>query len=168
MQRMWAVDHELQRVSKRMEAAVGLTGPQRLALVMIGREPGVAAGELASHLHLHPGTLTGIIARLEAAGLIERAWDAADGRRMCLTLTRAGQAATRTRRGTVEEAVRRAIAASTRAEQAAARDVLTRLADALRALATAPQPPSRGRRSPAESNRPSSGRGHVQRGRRKP
>ena len=27
MQLMWAVDHELQRVSKRMRSAVGLAGP---------------------------------------------------------------------------------------------------------------------------------------------
>jgi hypothetical protein len=67
MQSMWAVDHELQRVSKRMEAAIGLTGPQRFALVLISRFPGVAAGILAAHLHLHPGTVTGIIARRSGA-----------------------------------------------------------------------------------------------------
>jgi DNA-binding MarR family transcriptional regulator len=168
MQRMWAVDHELQRVSKRMEAAVGLTGPQRFALVAIGRQPGVAAGVLASHLHLHPGTLTGIIARLAAAGLIERTWDADDGRRMRLRLTAAGRAITRRRRGTVEAAVRSAMAASSRVEQAAARDVLTRLADALRVVTGAVRKPSRMRSSHASRIRSAATIPRARRQRRKP
>ena len=44
---MWAVDHELQSVSKRMLAELGQTGPQRLAIRLIGLNPGLAAGELA-------------------------------------------------------------------------------------------------------------------------
>jgi len=36
---IWKLDHDLQRVSKRMEATVGLTGPQRLCLLHIGRQP---------------------------------------------------------------------------------------------------------------------------------
>jgi DNA-binding MarR family transcriptional regulator len=143
MQSMWAVDHELQRVSKRMEAAIGLTGPQRFALVLISRFPGVAAGILAAHLHLHPGTVTGIIARLEAARLIERRWDTSDGRRMRLTITRTGQQAVRRRQGTVEEAVRRVIQASSDADHAAAREVLQRLTEALRTVTAAPRGGSR-------------------------
>jgi hypothetical protein len=51
---MWAVDHELQSVSKRMLVELGLTGPQRLAVRFIARQPGLAAGELADLLHLDP------------------------------------------------------------------------------------------------------------------
>jgi len=136
IQRMWAVDHELQRVSKRMESAIGLTGPQRFALLVIGRLPGVAAGELAKQLHLHPGTLTGIISRLEDAGLVERQWDATDARRMRLTLTPAGRAANRRREGTVESAVRDALSGTPPEEQKAAGEFLTRLAESLQAVAS--------------------------------
>ena len=65
---IWAIDPEMERVSKRMEATVGLTIPQRLSLLLIGRNPGILASELASVLHLHRGTLSGVIRRLEAAG----------------------------------------------------------------------------------------------------
>jgi hypothetical protein len=33
---IWKLDHDLQRVSRRMEAILGLTGPQRLCLLHIG------------------------------------------------------------------------------------------------------------------------------------
>ena len=69
---MWAVDHELQRVSRRMVSRMGLTAPQRLAVRFIGRHPGVTLGMLAELLHLHPGTVTGIVRHLEEAGLAAR------------------------------------------------------------------------------------------------
>src|SRR5262245_57640432 len=97
MQRLWSVAHELQRVSKRMEAELRLTGPQRLALLMIGRMPGISAGELAATLHLHPATLTGVLARLERARLISRRAALTDARRVHLTLTHAGRTANRRR-----------------------------------------------------------------------
>jgi MarR family transcriptional regulator, organic hydroperoxide resistance regulator len=36
MQLLWAVDHGLQRASKGMLRRLGVTGPQRLALRLIG------------------------------------------------------------------------------------------------------------------------------------
>ena len=132
MRLMWEVDHELQRVSKRMVATVGLTGPQRLALVLISRYPGISAGELAQWLHLDPGTLTGIIARLELAKLIKRTRDQNDGRRAMLTLTAKGRAANRRRAGTVESAVRRTLDETRTADADATRRMLSRLAAALR------------------------------------
>ena len=77
MRLIWAIDHELERVSKRMEARIGLTIPQRLTLLLIGQNPGILASELAEVLHLHRGTLSGILRRLEHAGYIERTVDAA-------------------------------------------------------------------------------------------
>ena len=132
---MWAVDHELQSVSKRMLIELGLTGPQRLAVRFIGRQPGLAAGELAALLHLDPGTVTGILRRLEAAGMIVRARDSSDSRRVCLTLTRRGQAMNRTRTGTIEFAVRRALASVPDGDVRAARRVLKLLAEQLAAEA---------------------------------
>jgi DNA-binding MarR family transcriptional regulator len=135
MQRLWSVAHELQRVSKRMEAELRLTGPQRLALLMIGRMPGVSAGRLAATLHLHPATLTGVIARLERARLISRRADATDARRVHLTLTPAGRAANRRRSGTVEAAVRHALGRASRNDAAAAGRVLVHVAQSLHAVA---------------------------------
>ena len=128
---MWAVDHELQSVSKRMLIDLGLTGPQRLAVRFIGLQPGLAAGELASLLHLDPGTVTGILRRLETARMIVRARDKADSRRVCLTLTRRGQAINRRRTGTIEFAVRRALESVSESDVRASRRVLKLLAEEL-------------------------------------
>jgi DNA-binding MarR family transcriptional regulator len=138
MQRLWSVAHELQRVSKRMEAELKLTGPQRLALLIIGRMPGISAGQLAATLHLHPATLTGILARLARARLISRRADAGDARRVRLTLTQAGRAANRRRAGTVEAAVRVALGLASRNDAAAAGRVLVQVAESLHAVAGPP------------------------------
>ena len=58
---MWAVDHELHRLSKAMIGRLGLTAPQRLAVRLIGLEPRITPGRLAELLHLDPGTVTGIM-----------------------------------------------------------------------------------------------------------
>jgi MarR family transcriptional regulator, organic hydroperoxide resistance regulator len=125
---MWAVDHQLQSMSKRMLAELGLTGPQRLAVRFIGLQPGLAAGQLAELLHLDPGTVTGILRRLEAARLITRERDATDSRRVCLTLTKRGQAINRRRTGTIEFVVRRALGSVSEPDVRGARRVLKLLA----------------------------------------
>ena len=58
LQALWALDHGLQTVSKRMKGELGLTGLQRLVLRILGRNPRLSAGELSRTLHLHPSTLT--------------------------------------------------------------------------------------------------------------
>jgi DNA-binding MarR family transcriptional regulator len=130
---MWSVDHELHRISKRMAAQLGLTAPQRLALRFIGRHPRVTLGELAELLHLHPGTVTGIVRHLEELELITRERSSEDVRRMHVTLTAAGRALNRKRRGTVEAAVRRAVAELDPAQLDGAALVMERLATELAA-----------------------------------
>src|SRR5688572_31506745 len=84
---MWSVDHELQTVSKRMVSRIGLTAPQRLAVRFVGRNPDLTLGTLAELLHMHPGTVTGIVRRLEQVGLVVRTRSTEDTRRMHLRLT---------------------------------------------------------------------------------
>jgi DNA-binding MarR family transcriptional regulator len=135
LQLLWEVDHELQILSKRMEVRLGLTGPQRLALIVIARHPELSAGELAARLKLDPSTVTGLLRRLEASGLIRREWDRLDGRRMRLTLTARGQRANRRRVGTVEGAVREVLGRTTAADRAATARVMQHTAAALRRAA---------------------------------
>ena len=125
---MWAVDHELHRVSKRMIGRLGLTAPQRLAVRFVGREPGLTPGRLAELLHLDPGTVTGIVKRLESSALLTRVRSGGDTRRMHLSLTSKGRTLNRRRKGTVEAAVRRTLDGMPRADLAAASRVLQRLA----------------------------------------
>src|SRR5579864_5849970 len=106
---LWAIEHGLQRASKRMEATLGVTGPQRLVLRVVGRFPGLSAGELAHIVLLHPSTITGIVQRLVSRGLLVRERDPDDSRRARLRLKPRAVAYTRTSSGTVEQAVTQAL-----------------------------------------------------------
>ncbi len=106
---LWAIDHELASLSKRMYTAYGITGPQRLVLRIVGRFPGIAAGRLARVLHVHPSTLTGVLDRLVKRGLLERRRDPHDARRALFSLTPHGRAVDALRSGTIEAAISRAV-----------------------------------------------------------
>ena len=82
----------------------------RLVLRVIGQRPDATAGEIARMLDLHASTLTGVLARLEERGMLARHVDPGDRRRARFTLTAAGRRADREQKGTVEAAVRRALA----------------------------------------------------------
>jgi len=109
MRLLWAVDHALQSASKRMESAFGMTGPQRLAVRIVGRFPGISAGRVAEILHVHPSTLTGVLKRLEARGILQRKPDPRDARRALFMLTNKGRKLDTIKTGTVEQAVRRVL-----------------------------------------------------------
>jgi len=135
MRLVWEVDHALQTASKRMEAALGVTGPQRLVIRIVGRFPGIRAGQLADTLRIHPSTVTDVVKRLERRGLLVRMRDARDGRRVLLGLTEAGRRIDAERMGTVESAVRRALAGLSPIDVRGARLTLTALAAALESSA---------------------------------
>ena len=131
MRLLWAVDHGLQSTSKRMESTLGLTGPQRLVIRLVGRFPGITAGTLAQILHVHPSTLTGVLKRLEKRGLLERKSDPLDGRKALFALTDSGRALDVPSEGTVESAVQRVLARMPRDRIIFTQEVLTALAEEL-------------------------------------
>lgn len=128
---LWAVDHGLQRRSKRMEVEIGVTGMQRTIIRLIGRYPDIAAGRLAELVHVHPSTLTGVLKRLVERGIIKRERDANDARISRFTLLVPGQNIDATQAGTVEAAVRRALSRMPAESLAAARTVLAAVAEEL-------------------------------------
>jgi DNA-binding MarR family transcriptional regulator len=130
MRLLWAVDHALQSASKRMESSFGITGPQRLVVRIVGRFPGIAAGRVAEILHVHPSTLTGILKRLETRGILQRKNDPRDARRALFSLTGKGKKLDVLRTGTVEQAVRKVLAASP-GKIAFAQEILAALSDEL-------------------------------------
>jgi DNA-binding MarR family transcriptional regulator len=109
MRLLWGLDHSLQTASKRMESSLGVTGPQRLVIRLVGRFPGISAGELAQLQQVHPSTLTGVLRRLQRRGFLKRRPDPTDGRRALLTLTAKGERMNETKEGTVEQAIERAL-----------------------------------------------------------
>ena len=110
MQLLWRLTHVLEVRSKRMARTLGVTGPQRLVLRLLGQHPDLTAREIAATLGIHPSTLTGIVARLERQQMIIRAVDPQDRRRARFSLAARGRRLDRERKGTVEASVRRGLA----------------------------------------------------------
>ncbi len=128
---LWSIDHGLQTTSKRMESQLGVTGLQRMVLRLVGRFPGISAGNLARILHVHPSTLTGVLKRLEDKQLVTRSSDPLDARRALFTLTSRGRALDVPTTGTVEASVQRALEKIPQSRVAAARELLNALAEEL-------------------------------------
>ena len=131
MRLLWAVTHGLNSASKQMQIRIGVTGPQRLVLRIIGHYRRISPGDLARVLQLHPSSLTGVIRRLDEAGFISRETDPSDGRRAVLRLTQSGKRLDAQRAGTVEAAVRAALSALPAGMIRAAEDVLRQVASEL-------------------------------------
>lgn len=110
MQVLWNLAHALEVRSKQMAKQLGVTGPQRLVIRVLGQAGELAPGQLATVLGMHPSTLTGILARLQDRDLIRRVPDPLDARRAHVSLSPLGRIINRTKRGTVEAAVARALA----------------------------------------------------------
>jgi DNA-binding MarR family transcriptional regulator len=128
MQEMWGLVHALDVRSKRMAQTIGVTGPQRLVVRIIGQRADQTASEIAATLGMHPSTLTGILSRLEARDAIVRAIDADDRRRARFRLTAVGRRIDKERRGTVEAAVRRVLSRAAPASVAHTERLLRMLA----------------------------------------
>jgi len=109
MQRMWDFVNALAVRSKGMMKSIGVTGPQRLVIRLVGQKPGQTASEIAAILGKHPSTLTGVLARLEERSLIVREIDPEDRRRARFKLTQGGKKINKESKGTVEAATRRAL-----------------------------------------------------------
>jgi len=128
---LWSIEHHLQSTPKRMESRLGITGPQRLVLKVVAESPGISATEVASIVRLHPSTITGILQRLIAKGLLLRARDPIDTRRVRLRIQPAGRRFVRRTKGTIESAVERALKGVPPHSVHAAREVLAAIATAL-------------------------------------
>lgn len=131
MRTLWVTVHALQKASKRMNRTLGMTGPQRLVLRVVGLAPGISAGALAKVLHLHPSTLTGVLHRLESQRLLSRVRDATDARRAVLRLSPRGERLNVATEGTVEAAARTVLAQVPPSNRLAVERVLALLADVL-------------------------------------
>jgi DNA-binding MarR family transcriptional regulator len=70
---------------------LGLTYPQYIAMLALWERDGLMVSELGERLSLDSGTLTPLLKRLEAAGLIARIRAVEDERRVHVTLTAAGR-----------------------------------------------------------------------------
>ena len=79
-----------QRVSDAHIRRTGLTPSQFDIVATLGNTDGMTFKELGSRTLITKGTLTGVVDRLEARGLVERLASPVDGRSTLVRLTREG------------------------------------------------------------------------------
>jgi DNA-binding MarR family transcriptional regulator len=70
---------------------LGLTHPQYLVMLALWERDARSLRDLADTVALDPGTLSPLVKRLEAAGLVRRQRDRTDERLLAVTLTTAGR-----------------------------------------------------------------------------
>ena len=88
---LYSTSLAMTRVYKPLLDELGLTYPQYLAMLVLWERDGLMVSELGERLYLDSGTLTPLLKRLEASGLITRIRAVEDERRVHITLTAAGR-----------------------------------------------------------------------------
>jgi DNA-binding MarR family transcriptional regulator len=89
---IYSANHALNRVYKPLLDAIGLTYTQYIAMVTLWERDDRTVGSLGEKLFLESSTLTPVLKRLEALGLIVRTRDKTDERQVRVQLTTMGRA----------------------------------------------------------------------------
>ena len=87
---LYSASLTMTKVYKPLLKALGVTYPQYLALLVLWERDEVMVSELGERLYLDSGTLTPLLKRLEALGLVSRRRSAQDERQVIVSLTREG------------------------------------------------------------------------------
>lgn len=116
---------------------MGLTHPQYLVMLALWGEAPMSVKEIADAIQLDSPTLSPLLKRLEAAGLITRGRDPRDERNLVIDLTGAG-AALRAEAEKIPPAVVERLGVSL-ADLEELREVLTRVNEAARRSVLAPE-----------------------------
>jgi len=89
---LYGAANRVTRLYRPVLERLGLTYPQYLAMLVLWERSPRAVGEIGAALDMETGTLTPLLKRMEAAGLISRTRDTVDERRVFVALTEAGEA----------------------------------------------------------------------------
>jgi DNA-binding MarR family transcriptional regulator len=89
---LYSANHAMHGVYKALLKEAGLTYPQFLAMTVLWETNNVPVGAITSKLQLDTNTLTPLLKRLEAMGLVTRTRNIKDERQVILKLTRKGRA----------------------------------------------------------------------------
>ncbi len=89
---VYLAGHAFNRMYRSVLAELGLTYPQYLVMLVLWECDGLSVKAVGERLMLDSGTLTPLLKRLEAAGLIVRKRSRQDERQVRLLLTEAGEA----------------------------------------------------------------------------
>ena len=88
---VYSASHAFNRLYKPLLDELGLTYPQYLVMVTLWERDDRTVGEIGERLFLESNTLTPLLKRMEAAGLVSRSRDPADERQVRLRLTAEGK-----------------------------------------------------------------------------
>ena len=88
---VYATAHAFTRAYKPILDRVGLTYPQYLVMLVLWDRADRAVGEIGERLLLESSTLTPLLKRLEAAGLVSRRRNPEDERQVRIALTDKGR-----------------------------------------------------------------------------
>ncbi|MGY2056509.1 MarR family winged helix-turn-helix transcriptional regulator [Nocardia gipuzkoensis] len=89
---LYAASRAMTAVYRPKLDRLGLTYPQYLVMLALWERDERSVGDVCQALDLDSGTLSPLLKRLEAAGLVERRRSAADERRVDIQLTERGRA----------------------------------------------------------------------------
>lgn len=89
---LYSTSLAMTKLYKPLLEPLGLTYPQYLVMLVLWQQDGLTVSQLGDRLALDSGTLTPLLKRLEAGGLVQRLRDSADERRVLLQLTAEGRA----------------------------------------------------------------------------
>jgi DNA-binding MarR family transcriptional regulator len=89
---VYSAAHAYNRLYRPLLDRLRLTYPQYLVMLVLWEADGPTVKALGKRLHLDSGTLTPLLKRLEAAGLLVRQRSTADERQVLIQLTDAGRA----------------------------------------------------------------------------
>jgi DNA-binding MarR family transcriptional regulator len=89
---LYGAANRMARLHKPFLEPLGLTFPQYLVMLELFAGTPRAVGELGTTLGMDTGTITPLLKRLEASGMVTRTRDRDDERRVLINLTAGGEA----------------------------------------------------------------------------
>ena len=88
---LYSTSLTMTKIYQPLLAALGLTYPQYLVMLVLWEQDDVSVSALGERLFLDSGTLTPLLKRMEAAGLLRRTRSSLDERRVQIALTDSGR-----------------------------------------------------------------------------
>lgn len=88
---LYSTSLAMSKVYRKLLADLDLTYPQYLVMLVLWEQDGLTVSAIGERLFLDSATLTPLLKRLEAAGLVERARATRDERQVIVSLTEQGR-----------------------------------------------------------------------------
>jgi DNA-binding MarR family transcriptional regulator len=104
---LYSTSLAMDKIYRKLLRELGLTYPQYLVMLVLWERDGISVSEVGERLYLNSATLTPMLKRIEALGLLSRRRAQEDERQVIVSLSPAGRAL-RQKTGEVQHGVFRA------------------------------------------------------------